>query len=77
MESPKKESNKPSKPDSKQEKSFMRFYALAFELVIMNLALILGGYYLDTFLSSSPVMILIATFLAMAGTIWLLLKFSK
>ncbi|WP_462240292.1 AtpZ/AtpI family protein [Ekhidna sp.] len=53
----------------------MRFYALAFEMVILNLALILGGYYLDNYLGSSPIAILIGTFLAMAGTIWLLLKF--
>ncbi|WP_424962944.1 hypothetical protein [Ekhidna sp.] len=43
----------------------------------MNLILIIGGYYLDVYLSSSPVIILITTFLAMAGTIWLLLKSLK
>ncbi|WP_370088891.1 AtpZ/AtpI family protein [Ekhidna sp.] len=55
----------------------MKFYGLAFELVALNLALILGGYYLDGFLSTSPIFILVGTFLAMAGTIWLLLKALK
>ncbi|WP_425389992.1 AtpZ/AtpI family protein [Ekhidna sp.] len=55
----------------------MRFYGLAFELVVMNLILILGGFYLDEFIGSSPVFILIGVFLSLAGTIWLLLKFSK
>mgnify|MGYP001803273476 CR=1 FL=1 len=75
----KKNSPKPSKPDqdSEDKKSFMRHYALVFELVILNLALIMGGYYLDEYLSTSPLIILIATFLAMAGTIWLLLKALK
>ncbi|MEQ9468821.1 MAG: AtpZ/AtpI family protein [Ekhidna sp.] len=80
MESPKKNS-KPSRPEGKDtsqdEKQYMRYYALAFELVVMNLALIVGGYFLDDFLSSSPVIILIATFLSMGGTIWLLLKSLK
>lgn len=76
MESPKqKKTNKHSKPDS--EKNFMRFYALAFELVVANLILILGGYYLDEYLSTSPVFILIGSFLSMAFTIWLLLKLTK
>ncbi|GAB4252168.1 MAG: hypothetical protein Tsb0034_30930 [Ekhidna sp.] len=55
----------------------MRFYAVALELVILNLVLILGGYYLDDFLSTSPLAILTGTFLAMGGTIWLLLKSLK
>ena len=81
MESPKKQSNhKLSKPDNqseKSDKSFMRHYAIVFELIVLNLALMIGGYYLDEYLASSPVVILIATFLAMAGTIWLLLKSLK
>ncbi len=52
----------------------MRFYALAFELVILNAALIIGGYYADNLLSTSPLMILLGTLLAVAGTIWLLIK---
>ena len=60
-------------PDA-SKKSYMRFYGLAFELVVMNLILILGGYYLDRYFSLSPVLILVGTFLAMAGTIWLLLR---
>ncbi|WP_420316882.1 AtpZ/AtpI family protein [Ekhidna sp.] len=55
----------------------MRFYALAFELVVMNLVLILAGFYLDDYLSTSPIFILFGVFLSLAGTIWLLLKFSK
>ncbi|WP_462253101.1 AtpZ/AtpI family protein [Ekhidna sp.] len=55
----------------------MKFYALAFELVALNLILIVGGYYLDDYLSSSPAIILIATFLSMGGTIWILLKSLK
>ncbi|WP_420576904.1 AtpZ/AtpI family protein [Ekhidna sp.] len=55
----------------------MKLYGLVFELIVMNLILIIGGYYLDEYLSSSPVIILITTFLAMAGTIWLLLKSLK
>ena len=55
----------------------MRFYSLAFELVIMNVSLILGGYAADHYLRTSPLMILIGTLLAMAGTIWLLLKSLK
>lgn len=81
MESPKEKKPKPLKPEftntDQGKKPFMRFYALAFELVIMNVALILGGYYLDFYLSTSPLIILFATFLAMAGTIWLLLKSLK
>ena len=52
----------------------MKFYALAFELVIANIVLIVGGYYLDSFLSSSPAFILVGTFMGMLFTIWLLLK---
>ncbi|MEO1253770.1 MAG: hypothetical protein AAFY41_02620 [Bacteroidota bacterium] len=55
----------------------MRNYALVFELVIMNVVLIVGGYYGDQYFNSSPVIILFATFLSMAGTIWLLLKVLK
>lgn len=79
MESPKtKKNHKPLRPEKEiKEKSYMKFYALAFELVALNLALILGGYYLDSLLSTSPIIILIGTFLAMAGTIWLLLKALK
>ena len=75
MESPKKKGDRPSKP--KSEKNFMRFYALAFELVVANLILIIGGYYLDDFLSSSPAFILVGSFMAIAFTIWLLLKLTK
>lgn len=68
----------PNKPDPDEDKrSYMRFYSLAFELVIMNLFLIAAGYFLDDFLKSSPAFILVGTFLAMAGTIWLLLKALK
>ena len=80
MESPKTKNNpKPSKLDQNQkdDKSYMKLYGLVFELIVMNLILIIGGYYLDEYLSSSPVIILITTFLAMAGTIWLLLKSLK
>ena len=80
MESPKtKSSHKRSKPDKNPngDKSYMKLYGLVFELIVMNLILIIGGYYLDDYLSSSPVIILITTFLAMAGTIWLLLKSLK
>lgn len=64
-----------SKPNpDKDPKDFMRFYSLAFELVVMNVGLILGGYYLDKFLKSSPALILLGVFMAMAGTIWLLLR---
>lgn len=80
MESPKTKNNpKPSRPDQNQkdDKSYMKLYGLVFELIVMNLILIIGGYYLDEYLSSSPVIILITTFLAMAGTIWLLLKSLK
>lgn len=55
----------------------MRFYALAFELVFANVALIFGGYLLDDFYSTSPLFILLGAFIAMAMTIWILLKFSK
>lgn len=55
----------------------MRHYALVFELVVMNVALIVGGYYGDQYFSSSPIIILVATFLSMTGTIWLLLKTMK
>lgn len=72
MESPKTR-KKQQTPDS-DKKNFLKNYALAFELVIMNAALIIGGYFLDDYLSSSPVAILLATFLSMACTIWLLLK---
>lgn len=66
-----------SNDPNEEKKSYMRFYSLAFELVIMNLILIFGGYLLDDFLRSSPIFILLGTFLAMAGTIWLLLKALK
>lgn len=81
MESPKEKSNKLSKPEAEDsdqnKKPFMRFYSLVLELVVMNLALIMGGYYLDDFLGTSPLVILLGTFAAMAGTIWLLLKSLK
>ena len=55
----------------------MRFYALAFELVAANLIFILGGYYLDSSTQLSPLFILLGSFLAIALTIWLLLKFTR
>jgi F0F1-type ATP synthase assembly protein I len=67
-----------SRPSPKENpKDFMRFYSLAFELVVMNVSLILGGYFLDRYLNSSPAFILIGVFLSMAGTIWLLLRSLK
>ena len=67
-----------SKPiPEKDPKGFMRFYSLAFELVLMNVSLILGGFLADRYLQTSPLLILIGTLLAMAGTIWLLLKSLK
>ncbi|WP_089355341.1 AtpZ/AtpI family protein [Ekhidna lutea] len=55
----------------------MRFYSLAFELVVMNLVLIIAGFYLDEYLNTSPVFILTGVFLSLSGTIWLLLRFTK
>lgn len=55
----------------------MRFYALAFEVVVANVLLIVGGYYLDKALVTSPTFIISGTFLSMGFTIWLLVKFSK
>ncbi len=75
MESPKERNDRHSKP--KTEKNFMRFYALAFELVAANLIFILGGYYLDSSTQLSPLFILLGSFLAIALTIWLLLKFTR
>lgn len=75
MESPKEKKNELSKP--KDQKSFMKYYGLAFELALMNILLILGGYHLDKYLNSSPVFVLSGTFLSMAGTIILLIRFSK
>ena len=75
MGSPNQKSNKHLKP--KGNRNFMRFYALAFELVLANLILIIGGYYLDETLASSPLFILVGALLAMTFTIWLLLKFSR
>lgn len=67
-----------SKPNPEEnKKDFMKFYSLAFELVVMNVGLILGGYYLDRYLHSSPAMILIGVFMSMSGTIWLLLRALK
>jgi len=55
----------------------MRYYALALELVVLNLILIMGGYFSDKYLTTSPLFILVGTLLAMAGTIWLLLRSLK
>lgn len=81
MESPKEKNSTHSTPDQapsdQDKKSFMKFYALAFELVVLNMALILGGYFLDDYLNSSPAAVLVGTFAAMAGTIWLLIKSTK
>jgi len=55
----------------------MKYYGLAFELALMNILLIFGGYQLDQYLKSTPAFVLIGTFLAIAGTIVLLLKFLK
>jgi hypothetical protein len=63
-----------SEPSPKGNSNPFRFYGVVFELVIFNIVLIVGGYYLDLHLSSSPVFILVGTFLAVAGTIWLLIK---
>lgn len=57
-----------------RDTSFMKYYAIAFELVVMNVAIIVGGYYLDMYFNSSPALVLTATLLAMGATIWLLLK---
>ncbi|MBC6399498.1 MAG: hypothetical protein GDA51_00720 [Ekhidna sp.] len=43
----------------------------------MNLILIGGGYFLDSYIRTSPIFVLLGTFLGMFGTIVLLLKFSK
>ena len=55
----------------------MKYYGLAFELALMNILLIFGGYQLDLYLQSSPAFVLVGTFLSIAGTIVLLIKFSK
>ncbi|MEM9894860.1 MAG: hypothetical protein AAF789_00705 [Bacteroidota bacterium] len=62
---------------SKDSNPNMRPYALAFELVVMNIAIIVGGYYADEFLGTSPVCILAGTLLATSGTIWLLIRYLK
>ena len=73
-----KKNDKFSRPNrlnfKRAEKPFMKFYALAFELVVMNAALIIGGYFLDQYLSTSPAMILVGVLLAVSGTIWLLIR---
>lgn len=61
----------------KDQKSFMKYYGLAFELALMNILLIFGGYQLDYLLKTSPAFILTGTILAIAGTIILLIKISK
>jgi len=55
----------------------MKYYGLAFELALMNILLIFGGYQLDYLLKTSPAFILTGTILAIAGTIILLIKISK
>ena len=76
MENPKEKQSKFSTHNSGKN-AFIRFYALAFELVILNLILIGGGYFLDRYLATTPIFVLIGVFLGMFGTIILLLKFSK
>lgn len=78
MEIPKKINDKFSKlEDGKVRRRYMRPYALVLELVILNIGLIVGGYYADAYLQTSPIMILTATFISIGGTIWLLLKTLK
>ncbi|MEQ9231524.1 MAG: AtpZ/AtpI family protein [Cyclobacteriaceae bacterium] len=55
----------------------MKYYSLGLELVVLNLALIIGGYFLDDYLKSSPILILLGALLATAGTIVILLKRLK
>ncbi|MEM0938534.1 MAG: AtpZ/AtpI family protein [Bacteroidota bacterium] len=55
----------------------MQKYALAFEVVVADFLLIVGGYHLDDFLSTSPLFILVGTFLSMGFTIWSLIKFNE
>lgn len=71
-------------PVKKQELSTLannketyKYYTLAIQLVLVNVGLILGGYYLDLILNLSPLFILLATFLSMACTIWLLTQSLK
>ena len=69
-------SSKSNNPD-KDSKPYMKFYGLAFELVIFNIVVIWGGYELDQYLNTEPLFILIGTVLAVAGTIKLLLNKLK
>ena len=65
-------SSKSNNPD-KGSSSYLKFYGLAFELVVFNIVVIWGGYALDQYLGSEPVLILIGTVIAVAGTIKILL----
>ncbi|MCP4460042.1 MAG: AtpZ/AtpI family protein [Cytophagales bacterium] len=62
-------SNNPDKGSS----SYLKFYGLAFELVIFSIVVIWGGYALDQHLNTEPLLILVGTVIAVAGTIKLLL----
>jgi F0F1-type ATP synthase assembly protein I len=63
----------PSDPE-KDPKSYLKFYGLAFELVILNVVAIWGGYELDQYFSTQPVIVLLGTAVAIAATIKLLLS---
>ena len=64
-----------SKPNPDKSNSFAKYSGLAFEVAAFNLICIWGGYELSLRFSPKTYWILIsAILLAVAGTIWYLLK---
>ena len=60
-----------------EKEAFAKVYGLIIELVLFNILCLLVGYSLDRYLSSSPLFIVLAVFLNLAGTIWMLIRFTK
>ncbi|MFY0607925.1 MAG: AtpZ/AtpI family protein [Cyclobacteriaceae bacterium] len=73
METPKK--NPSSKPNPDQASGYAKISGITFELLGINLIPIALGYYLHShFGGSFPWILILAVFMAVAGTIFYLIK---
>ena len=69
-----KNNRRSSKPNPEQ-KPYLKYSGVAFEVVAFNLLVIWGGYELDEYLENEvPWSIITASLLAVTGTIYHLLK---
>ena len=64
-----------SKPKARDQKSYLKYSGIAFEVVAFNLLVVWGGHALDNAMANEiPWMVILAVLVAVAGTIFYLLK---